>query len=564
MSLGFRKIWPEDEENTLTLADSLPLGLSVFVDIVGCTEKSGDIMNKNGLNTDLFLTLRVVGSFLAMVIAFGLNPSISRAADDAARHIDEHEGPSRVLVLTDIGNEPDDQMSLVRFLLYSNEMDVEGIVVTTSTWQRDTIRQDIAYDVIEGYAAVEDSLRRHDDKFPTGEHLRKLVLEGQPGYGMSAVGDGKLSPGAQQILTCLEKDDPRPLWISVWGGANTLAQALWQLRDTTPPEEVAHRIAKLRVYSISDQDDAGPWIRAHFPDLFYIVKPSTANSDEYATATWTGIAGDRKFRNGAGADFTTVTNQWLDEHIRSKGPLGERYPRYHFIMEGDTPSFLHLIRNGLGSYLSPAFGGWGGRYVHRQPYGETSPLWTQGGSSFSFQADSRDTVVGVDGNTHTSDQATIWRWRRAFQHDFAVRMDWTILPPDAVNHRPEVTVNGVAGRDVLRLRGRVGETLTLDATGTTDPDGDALTFHWFYYREAGFPEPVRPAPEALQQALAGDKELWQVLIPGPLVELQDTGESRVAVKLLSPGEAHVILQVEDDGELPLTSYRRVILSIADN
>lgn len=102
MSLGFRKIWPEDEENTLTLADSLPLGLSVFVDIVGCTEKSGDIMNKNGLNTDLFLTLRVVGSFLAMVIAFGLNPSISHAADDAARHIDEHEGPSRVLVLTDI------------------------------------------------------------------------------------------------------------------------------------------------------------------------------------------------------------------------------------------------------------------------------------------------------------------------------------------------------------------------------------------------------------------------------------------------------------------------------
>ena len=52
--------------------------------------------------------------------------------------------------------------------------------------------------------------------------------------------------------------------------------------------------------------------------------------------------------------------------------------------------------------------------------------WTQGGDSFPGRDNSSDTVVGVDGKTYTSDQATIWRWRTAFQHDFAARMDWTI------------------------------------------------------------------------------------------------------------------------------------------
>ena len=76
--------------------------------------------------------------------------------------------------------------------------------------------------------------------------------------------------------------------------------------------------------------------------------------------------------------------------------------------------------------MSPTYGGWGGRYVWRTLYGETRPFWTQGGDSFPGRDNSKDTVTGVDGQTYTSDQATIWRWRTAFQHDFAARMDWTI------------------------------------------------------------------------------------------------------------------------------------------
>ena len=116
----------------------------------------------------------------------------------------------------------------------------------------------------------------------------------------------------------------------------------------------------------------------------------------------------------------------MNANVRAKGPLGKLYPFPCCIHEGDTPSFLGLIDNGLASAMSPAYGGWGGRYVWRQPHGETRAFWTQGGDSYPGNDSSRDTVVGADGRTYTSDQATIWRWRRAFQNDFAARMDWTI------------------------------------------------------------------------------------------------------------------------------------------
>ena len=142
-------------------------------------------------------------------------------------------------------------------------------------------------------------------------------------------------------------------------------------------------MSRLRVYAISDQDDAGAWIRREFPALFYIVMPSTQDGSEYYYATWTGISGDLYYRNCDGADTSLVTNEWLDRNIRSKGPLGKMYPRFMFIMEGDTPTFLDLIDNGLNAYRRPDWGGWGGRYVYRQPRGETHAIWTQGGDEFA-------------------------------------------------------------------------------------------------------------------------------------------------------------------------------------
>ena len=56
-----------------------------------------------------------------------------------------------------------------------------------------------------------------------------------------------------------------------------------------------------------------------------------------AYATWTGISGDRFYKNAPGADFTTFTDEWVNANIRSKGPLGKQYPFPCCIHEGDTP-----------------------------------------------------------------------------------------------------------------------------------------------------------------------------------------------------------------------------------
>ncbi|MCB1126318.1 MAG: DUF1593 domain-containing protein, partial [Verrucomicrobiae bacterium] len=314
----------------------------------------------------------------------------------------------RVLVLTDMSNEPDDEESMVRFLVYANEYDVEGLVATTSTWLRERPREDLIRRQLDAYGLVRDNLVKHAGGYPTMEQLLAVAATGQPTYGMAGVGEGKSSAGSRRLLAAADKPDARPLWISIWGGANTLAQALHDARRERSPEELHKLIAKLKVYTISDQDDAGRWLRLEFPDLFYIVSPSTTGHQEYHRATWTGISGDRHYRNGPMVDFELVDNPWLEANIiRNHGPLGALYPRLAYIMEGDTPSFLGLIDNGLGWAASPAYGGWGGRYVRYQSYAETHPIWTD-------SSDNRDTLM-VDGKAHTSSQATIWRWRRHYQ-----------------------------------------------------------------------------------------------------------------------------------------------------
>ena len=262
--------------------------------------------------------------------------------DSLAARIDPYVAKARLVVLTDIANEPDDQMSLVRLLVYSNRVDIEGLVATTSTWMRRAVRPDVIRTVLDAYEQVQPKLLEHEKGFPTAESLRAVVTTGQPGYGMDAVGEGKTSPGAELLIRAADRPDPRPLWVTAWGGANTLARALLQVRATRAPADVDRFVAKLRVYAISDQDDAGRWIRREFPTLHYVNIPSTQDGAEYYLATWTGISGDRFYRNAPGADFTTFSSAWVQANIRSHGPLGALYIPPCCIHEGDTPSFLGL------------------------------------------------------------------------------------------------------------------------------------------------------------------------------------------------------------------------------
>jgi hypothetical protein len=170
-------------------------------------------------------------------------------------------------------------------LLYSNVIDIKGLVATTSCWQQARIAPESIIDVIQAYDQVHSNLIKHEAGFPDAEALLKIVKKGLAKYGMQGVEDGQDSEGSNWIIKVLEEDDERPLWISVWGGVNTLAQALHKIRSTKTEAEAKKLISKLRVYTISDQDDSGNWIRNNFPDLFYIVTPG----DDYGSATWTGI-----------------------------------------------------------------------------------------------------------------------------------------------------------------------------------------------------------------------------------------------------------------------------------
>jgi hypothetical protein len=448
----------------------------------------------------------------------------------------------RVIVLTDIENEPDDAMSMVRFLTYANHLDIEGLIATTSIHQQKRVAPQRIRQIVEAYGKVRDNLEKHEAGFPSGELLLARVSEGLPVYGLEGVGEGRDSPGSELLIHAVDRDDPRPVWVSVWGGPNVLAQALWKVRATRSPEALAAFVGRLRVYTISDQDDSGPWLRKEFPALFYVASPGFSAGGAYHHATWSGISGDYFHGRFAGADFTIVTNEWLDRNVRHKGPLGAEYPRWEYLMEGDTPSFLNLIDNGLSHPEHPDWGGWGGRYElytpklekwHLQP--ETRPLWT----------DAKDEVLGIDGRWHTDNHATIWRWRPAYQNDFASRMDWTIKPYAEANHPPVPKLGHPTA-----LTAKRGERVSLSAAGTSDPDGDSVSYEWFYYNEAGtFP---------LSSARSGQ----------PL-EIEDFDQAKAwftvpVSRVMAPGTGamHIILAVTDHGTPRLTRYQRVVVNVA--
>jgi hypothetical protein len=445
----------------------------------------------------------------------------------------------RVLVLTDIENEPDDAMSLVRFLVYCNQWDVEGLVATTSVHQKNKVAAWRIREIVGAYGQVRDNLEKHEPGFPTAEYLLSRVREGRADYGMAAVGEGMDSGGSERIVEAVDRDDPRPLWVPVWGGPNCLAQALWKVRKTRTAAEVERFVSRLRVYTISDQDDSGPWLRKTFPGLFYIASPGTWLGGAYHFATWSGISGDRFHGRFVGADSGLVSNAWLDEHIRGKGPLGAQYPRVEYLMEGDTPSFLGLIDNGLNTPEKPDRGGWGGRYEFYTPpphrrllEPETRPFWT----------DAQDEVLGVDRAWHTSNHATLWRWRSAYQNDFRARMDWTVKPYAGANH-PPVPKLGHA----RELIAKPGETVRLDARGSTDPDGDALSYEWFYYPEAGS-FTVSSATSGMPLEIANhDRPEASFVVP--------------TNRVLRRGTLHVVVAVTDAGTPPLTRYARVIVGV---
>lgn len=363
---------------------------------------------------------------------------------------------------------------------------------------------------------------------------------------MAAVGDDiPLSSGAQLLLERLEAPSQQPLWVLAWGGTNVLAQVLFKISNEYPAEKSATLRSRLRVYAISDQDDTGAWIRARWPEIFYIA--SVHGWNQYGLAAWTGISGEQYYGfDVGGPDFSQLTHDWIRENIQI-GPLGKHYPDYKFIVEGDTPTFLYLIQNGLGVPEHPEYGSWGGRYSLVNP--------SLNGLNMRHYADAADSIVdGGQNRTYKSNQATIWRWRDAFQSDFAARMQWSLAENvDKGNHHAEVVINGTGGLRPVNVNATAGETLVFDAGETTDPDGDSLRFRWSHYKE----------PSADDWNVAGDVAALGLTVSG-------TAGERVTVRVPSAEDAceegvcqllHLLLEVRDSGIPALTTYRRVLIQV---
>ena len=464
-----------------------------------------------------------------------------------------------IAVLTDICNEPDDAESMTRFLLYANEFTIDALIAITSTWQRNSTHKEQILQIIDAYAEVENALNTHvppSRAFPTADSLRAVVRSGLNAYGMEAA-RGSISEGTKLLIKAVDAITPDSfIWILIWGGANVLAQALLEVQRTRSVEELSKFASKIRVYAISDQDDAGPWIRLNFPKMFYIASVHAFNM--YGLAAWTGISGESYYGfNTGGPDDSLVTKEWLKKNIQT-GPYGSiAYPDPIFIPEGDTPTFLSIIQNGLTDPLCPEWGGWGGRYLLTDP--------TRASLHYS---DAADAVIGKDGKTHIGSQATIWRWREAYQGDFAARIQWTMNREfSAVNHAPVVVLNENTELDAMHIEVGFGETVLLDASQSWDPDtGDELEFKWRQYREpsatqwnVGFEVPEL---KILDVSKGQRKfEEVEVKIPGEdegcLFPLDET-----KIMKWGPKTYHLILEVVDNAKYPMRSYRRVLIKVA--
>jgi hypothetical protein len=289
----------------------------------------------------------------------------------------------------------------------------------------------------------------------------------------------------------LLESNPAPVYLQAWGGGNTAARAFHKLK-TEHPDQYDRAVSKAVMYNIWYQDGAGNYIEQVHPGVTMIHCASFNGTWNYRSQTDT---------------YEFIENEVKKNH----GPLGALYPQ-DYVSEGDSPAFLYSIGNGLRNHEHPSYGGWGGRFVKFEKYEQ----------------------VYVDAEDDGDDRKSLQRWVDDANRDFAARMDWCVAEDfkDA-NHAPLVKLKGK--RD-LSVSG--GDKVILDASATSDPDGDDIQFAWWQYTDAGSYEGS--------------------------VDLQDSKNATIlfaAPRVTKPETIHIILKVSDEGSPVLASYERIIITV---
>lgn len=417
-----------------------------------------------------------------------------------------------VIILTDIGGDTDDEQSMVRFLLYSDMFDLKAICVSSRLGHGQDIKPEIVYNQIESYRSVYKNLKLHSDGFPDPGYLSSIVKKGQG--DQFNFGEGYDTEASDFIIQVVDAAKGI-IHIPVWGGLRELAQALWKVQSTRTPEQVIRFCEKIQVHAIGNQDNHRDWIISNFTALKFIA-------NGYA---WGGGGGVRPLSAFRGmymtGDVSLQNGDWVKMNIHGNGPLSDCYQLHGHgtdgMKEGDTPSFLLLTANGLNVPEKPEWGGWGGRYRLL---------------SNKLYIDVPDFLDGTMNERHT-----VSRWRPAFQRDFMARVKWCVESYDNANHNPVVVVNGSNDHLPLFVNGSVGDELVFDASASYDPDGDRLTFNWFFYYEINYPGCVN------------------------MTVSPDSSRCTIRVPPIQGNEGlHLILEITDSGTPSLSSYKRIIIN----
>lgn len=456
-------------------------------------------------------------------------------ADDAVANAPELK--PRLVVMTDIGPaevEPDDNESAVRLLSYADRFEIEAII-TTIGWNCDPYPSEWAEylnRVVDGYEVDVRNLMQRSQQttfldpeaeqkqpqplgyWPSADYVRSRVLMGSQRAGIGVIGEENDTPGSRRIIELVDEDDPRPIYFCAWGGANTLAQAIWRVEQERSHEELLKFLHKIRLYTITDQDmqwsmrmqrdfSSHMWLRTAFANDLMLIWDESAwlNQNELGKQSW--------------SQYQAL--------IQNHGAMGKVYPNFLWGVEGDTPSFLHCMPNGLNDPSDPTQVGWGGVHQFALSPDSLTMAWT------NWQEP-----------VHSISDAYERRFYPDEFRDFAARMQWADTGQGNVN--PVVDVNGSQTIVPLRITAKAGQQIMLDASRSFDPDGDTLSFMWWQQPDAGtYSRPLELNPESL---VATTNQL-QVTLPSDA----------------SGHTIHLICEVHDDGPFSLVSYRRIIIDV---
>jgi hypothetical protein len=245
----------------------------------------------------------------------------------------------RIIISTDIGGtDPDDNQSMIHFMMYSDLFDTEGLISSPYGKGR---KKDLL-DMIDLYEKDFPQLVAHNKALATPDQLRRVCKQGTiPGAPFA--GFSTPTEGSEWIITCAKKKSGRPLWVLVWGGLEDLSQAL---HDAPEIEK------NIRVYWIGGPNkkwsvNAYSYLVSHHPNLWMIE----------ANATYRGW-----FMEDENAPATMHEGAYYENFIKGHGGMGVDFINYYkgYVKMGDTPSLAYLMH---GNPNYPQRESWGGQFT---------------------------------------------------------------------------------------------------------------------------------------------------------------------------------------------------------